>query len=145
MSKNQKVQQGYRVRGRRSPQPVTRCRGRSCRRRSDAMRRRARWGRCRRLPGCRCRGGHPAGGGAGGDVNTRVRELSTEPSPTELEAAPYPVDDEDLADAELVLELFGGDGHGVEVAETPEGRRGRGVNDGWKTKCEGPQSTANGI
>lgn len=69
-------------------------------------------------------------GGAGGDVNTRVRELSTEPSPTEPEAAPYPVDDEDLADAELVLELLGGNGHGVEVAETPEGRRGRGVNDG---------------
>ena len=31
----------------------------------------------------------------------------------------YPVDDQDLADAEFVLKLLGGDGHGVEVAETP--------------------------
>lgn len=32
---------------------------------------------------------------------------------------PYPVDNEDLADAELVLELLGSYGHRVEVAETP--------------------------
>lgn len=31
----------------------------------------------------------------------------------------HPVHNEDLADAEFVLELLGCDGHGVEEAETP--------------------------
>lgn len=34
--------------------------------------------------------------------------------------ASHPVHDEDLADAELVLQLLGCDGHRVEVTETPE-------------------------
>lgn len=32
---------------------------------------------------------------------------------------PHPVHDEDLADVEFVLELLGGDGHGVEETEAP--------------------------
>lgn len=34
-------------------------------------------------------------------------------------AVSHPVHNEDLADAEFVLELLGCDGHGVEEAETP--------------------------
>lgn len=43
--------------------------------------------------------------------------------------SPYPVDDEDLADAELVLELLGGDGDRVEVTKAPE-THGRGETRG---------------
>lgn len=69
------------------------------------------------------------GGQAGGVVNTlgmKHRWRNRAPR-----AAPYPVHNEDLADAELLLELFGGDGHRVEVAETPEGCRGA---EGLNTK-----------
>lgn len=37
----------------------------------------------------------------------------------------YPVDDEDLTDAELLLELLGSYRYRIEVAETPENRRTR--------------------
>lgn len=43
--------------------------------------------------------------------NTRANKLS------------YPVNDEDLADTELVLELLGGNGHRIEVTETPTSHR----------------------
>lgn len=35
----------------------------------------------------------------------------------------YPVDNQDLADAESVLELPGGYGHRIEVTETPDRHR----------------------
>lgn len=35
----------------------------------------------------------------------------------------YPVNNEDLADAELVLKLLGSDGHWIEVTETPDRHR----------------------
>lgn len=54
--------------------------------------------------------------------------------------ASYPVDDEDLADAELVLELLGGDGDRVEVTETPEThrRRKQEVNNKVEANTESP-------
>lgn len=50
-----------------SPRLERRCLGRSCRHRSDVVRYKGRWDRCRRPAEYHSRGGHPAGTGITGD------------------------------------------------------------------------------
>lgn len=101
------------------PQPESRCRGRSSRRHSDGARCRGRWGRCKILPEYRCHGEHPKHQ-TGEDEATLLKVVSK----ASHRRRSYPVHYEDLADAELVLQLLGCDGHRIEVTKTPKKQSG---------------------